>query len=237
MGDAALTAFLESDADKTDTSHHTPLSELTLRRNATIMVGTDGIIKSEELKACLFNKMKGNSAPGIDGFTVSWLRVFWDDMEDLTTKAINKCYEKGKLTETMNTAVINLLRKGSKDPTYSNSYRPISLLSIHYKLASCAITQRLKPLMTSLIGRQQKAYITNNVIGSCLINLISAIKHVSVKKLSALILLIDFRKAFDSIDHGFIRTTLKAYGFKDGLIRWIELFFDNLEAFIFPGWP
>jgi hypothetical protein len=87
--------------------------------------------------------------------------------------------------------------------------------------------------MTSLIGRQQKAYITNNVIGRCLINLISAIKHVSKKKLSALILLIDFRKAFDSSDHGFIRTALKAYGFNDGLIRWIELFFDNRYAMKF----
>ena len=179
--------------------------------------------------------MKGNSAPGIDGFTVSWLRVFWDDMEALTTKAINDCYKKGELTETMNTAVIKLLRKGTKDPTYSNSYRPISLLSIHYKLASCAITQRLKPLMTTLIGRQQKAYITNNVIGSCLINLISAIRHVSIKKLSGLILLIDFKKAFDSIDHGFIKTALSAYGFEKSVIRWILLFFDKREAFILLG--
>ena len=115
------------------------------------MWDTDGEIKSKELRACLFNYMKGNSAPGIDGFTVSWLRVFWEDMEDLTTKALNRCYENGKLTDTMNMAVIKLLRKGSKDPTYSISYRPISLLSIHYKLASCAITQRLKPLMSTLI--------------------------------------------------------------------------------------
>ena len=237
VGEADLEAFLVSDEDENTAQHHSPLAELRHRRNVTNweMQKTGGEITSAELRACLFNKMKGNSAPGIDGFTVSWLRVFWEDMEALTTKAINDCYTKGELTETMNTAVIKLLRKGAKDPTYSNSYRPISLLSIHYKLASCAITQRLKPLMKTLIGRQQKAYITNNVIGSCLINLISAIRHVSIKKLSGLILLIDFKKAFDSIDHGFIRTALRAYGFEKSIIRWILLFFDKREAFILLG--
>ena len=230
-----LKTFLES--DENETGYQTPLDELNKRKKeaSARMIDTDDPIKSSELEDCLFTKMKGNSAPGIDGFTVSWLRVFWADMKTLTAKAINKCYEKGKLTDTMNTAVVKLLRKGSKDPTYSNSYRPISLLSIHYKLASCVITQRLKPIMQVLIGRQQKAYINNNVIGSCLINLISAIKHVSEKQLTALVLLIDFRKAFDSIDHRFIRTALTAYGFGERLIKWIELFFDKREAFILLG--
>ena len=63
--------------------------------------------------------------------------------------------------------------------------------------------------MSALIGRQQKAYVNNNVIGSCLINLINMIKHVNERKLNAIILLIDFKKAFDSIDHGFISTAPK----------------------------
>ena len=67
--------------------------------------------------------------------------------------------------------------------------------------------------MAALIGSQQKAYVNNNVIGSCIINLINMIKHVNERKLNAIILLIDFKKAFDSIDHGFISTALRAYNF------------------------
>ena len=55
---------------------------------------------------------------------------------------------------------MKLLRKGTKDPTLIGNYRPISLLSIFYKLASCCITQRIKPAVNRLIGRQQKAFIT-----------------------------------------------------------------------------
>ena len=37
----------------------------------------EGEITLEELEYSLFKKMKGSSAPGIDGFTVNWLRKFW----------------------------------------------------------------------------------------------------------------------------------------------------------------
>ena len=225
-----LENFLNSDEDTS------PMTHLKLRRLPDHQASRlEGEIREEELKYCLFNKMKGGSAPGIDGFTVSWLRQFWFELGPLTTMAINECYREGELSSTLKTAIVKLLRKGTKDPTLTTNYRPISLLSIHYKLASCAITQRIKPHMANLIGRQQKAYVDNNVIGSCIINLISMIKHVNEKKLNALILLIDFKKAFDSIDHKFITTALKAYNFGEGIIKWIQLFFNQREAYIMLG--
>ena len=201
-----LDDFLNSDGDTRPRTH------MTIRRLPDYQSRQlEGEITEEELKVCLFKNMKGGSAPGIDGFTVAWLRQFWNELGTLTTMAINECYKNNELSPTLKTAIVKLLRKGQKDPTLSTNYRPISLLSIHYKLASCAITQRIKPHMSALIGSQQKAYVNNNVIiGSCIINLINMIKHVNERKLNAIILLIDFKKAFDSIDHGFIITALKA---------------------------
>ena len=63
-----------------------------------------------------------------------------------------------------------------------------------YKEASCAITQRIKPAVESIIGRQQKAYIKHNNIGSCLINLINLIRNTISTKKSGLILLIEERR-------------------------------------------
>ena len=61
------------------------------------------------------------------------------------------------------------------------------------------------------------------------------ISHVNEKKKSALILLIDFRKAFDSIDHTFLHNTLALFGFGPDIIKWIKLFFTNREAQILMG--
>ena len=191
-----------------------------------------GMLTTNQLTHCLFHVMNKSSSPGFDGFTVNHLRVFWEDMKALTTDALNSSFGN-TLTPTLRKAIIKLLRKGTKDPTIAGNYRPISLLSIFYKLASCAITQRIKPAVESIIGRQQKAYIKHNNIGSCIINLINLIQHTIQNKQSGLILLIDFRKAFDSISHTFIHTTLKALGFGPDIITWISTFLKDRDAQIF----
>ena len=88
--------------------------------------------------------MKPNSAPGIDGFIVKFLRTFWQYLAPLITKEINYMKVKGKLSINLRTAIMQLLQKGNKDPTNPNNFRMISRLSVIYKLASCAISNRLK---------------------------------------------------------------------------------------------
>ena len=225
----ALFNFLSSDEDTK------PLEELNKRQiTRQLSNSMEGLLTVEELTKCLFNVMKGASSPGCDGFTVNYLRVFWEDMKHLTTDALNSSFGN-TLTTTLRKAVVKLLRKGTKDPTLPGNYRPISLLSIFYKLASCAITQRIKPAVASIIGRQQKAYLQHNNIGSCIINLINLIKHTISNKQAGLILLIDFKKAFDSISHNFIENTLHILGFGPDIICWIKTFLKNRDAQILLG--
>ena len=225
----SINTFLCSDGDTE------PLQELK-RRQITKQLSNsmEGMLTTKELTRCLFKVMKGASSLGCDGFTVNHLRVFWDDLQHLTTDALNASFGN-TLTSTLRKAVIKLLRKGTKDPTLPGNYRPISLLSVFYKLASCAITQRIKPAVKSIIGRQQKAYLQHNNVGSCIINLINLIKHTISTKQAGLILLIDFKKAFDSISHSFIENTLHTLGFGPDITCWIKTFLKSREAQILLG--
>ena len=45
-----------------------------------------------ELIETLNKFMKGALAPGVDGFTVNWLREFWPDLHKLVTNALNEMY-------------------------------------------------------------------------------------------------------------------------------------------------
>ena len=47
-----------------------------------------------------------------------------------------------------------------------------------------------------------------------------------------LILLIDFNKAFDSIDHKFLENTLNIFVFGENMINWIKTFFSSREAYL-----
>ena len=47
-----------------------------------------------------------------------------------------------------------------------------------------------------------------------------------------LILCIDFKKAFDSIDHTFINSTLKILNFGTTFRKWVLLFFEKRETYL-----
>ena len=74
--------------------------------------------------------------------------------------------------------------------------------------------------------------MNKNNIGSYILNLLNLMKHVNKKRIHALILLIDFKKAFDSINHRFIQSVLAMYGFGPCIINWINKLFSNREAYI-----
>ena len=92
----------------------------------------EGPITKEEMTNQLFKHMKAHSAPGIDGFTVDWVRKHWDDLVDLCYMSVNACYNKGELTTMLKTAIMKLLRKGDKSKLEATNYRPISLLSVFF---------------------------------------------------------------------------------------------------------
>ena len=72
----AITHFLSSDGDTK------PLEELEKRKIPKRLANSmEGMLTTQELTHCLFNVMKGSSSPGLDGFTVNHLRVFWEDLK------------------------------------------------------------------------------------------------------------------------------------------------------------
>ena len=66
-------------------------------------------------------------------------------------------------------------------------------------------------------------------------NLVNMIHYCNAKKKAALLLLVDFQKAFDSLNHTRIDNALKMYGFGDSIRQWIRLFFDKSKAMILLG--
>ena len=60
-------------------------------------------------------------------------------------------------------------------------------------------------------------------------------KYANRKKLESLILLIDFRKAFDSLSRKYIDEFLKMFNFGPSIRKWVSLFLNNSESTSFSG--
>ena len=55
-------------------------------------------------------------------------------------------------------------------------------------------------------------------------------EHVNKKRIPAIILLIYFSKAFDSINHEYIQNVLSLYGFGPNILKWINKLFTGRET-------
>ena len=82
----AMQEFLDSCGD-TRLSEYLKSKALTNEESESM----EGEITLTELNHALFKKKKEISAPINDGFTVNWLRKFWDSLKLVTFNAINEC--------------------------------------------------------------------------------------------------------------------------------------------------
>ena len=96
--------------------------------------------------------MKNNKSPGIDGITAEFLKVFWGKLKFFICNALNSCFHKGKLSISLRQCLIACIPKGKKDRNLIKNWRPISFLSVIYKLASGTIAYRLKKTLPTIIS-------------------------------------------------------------------------------------
>merc|ERR1711884_822817 len=92
-----------------------------------------------------------------------------------------------------------------------------------YKLISGVISDRINNQLPNLISIDQNGFVKGRSIQESLRNTYDIINYVNNKKIKSIILLIDFKKAFDTISHKFIESTLKIYNFGENIIKWVNI--------------
>ena len=138
-------------------------------------------------------------------------------------KAINEIYINEELPITLRLRIIALIPKGDKDQRFINNWRPLTLLETLYKLISATLANQLKPTLDKIIGKSHMAYIPGRYIAKCTRNTYDIFTHAKDNNLPGMLLLVDFEKAFDSVNFQFIVTTLEIFGFGEVFIKWITI--------------
>ena len=112
-----------------------------------------------------------------------------------------------------------------------NKWRPLSMLSVIYKLASSAIA-RLKPCLNAIIDTSQNSFALGRYTGECTRIVYDNMKFIEDSNISGKLISIDFEKAFDLISWSFILKTLEYYRFTHKAVKWIKLFKRDIKATI-----
>ena len=191
----------------------------------------EGDLTQAECLTTLKN-MKNNKSPGPDGYTVEFFKFFWKDLGYFLVKAINEGNRIGKLSVTQRLGQITCLPKPNRSKLYMKNWRPITLLNVDYKIASGSIANRIKNNIGSIVSDSQKGFVKGRYMGECIRLVYDVIQKIDEKKINGTILLIDFEKAFDSLEWSFIDKSLEYFGFGPLLRKWITTFYTDVESFI-----
>ena len=191
-------------------------------------------ITMDELAYSL-NGMHKKKTPGNDGLTSEFYIKFWDHIKNTFFSSVQFSFQVGFLSTSQRQAIIKLIEKRDKDKRFISNWRPISLLNVDTKIISKSLATRLVPVLPSIISSDQTAYVKGRFIGEST-RLISDILEVSdMNNLSGYILTADLEKAFDSIDHTFLMSCLKKFGFGPKFLQWVTVLLNKNESCVTNG--
>ena len=169
--------------------------------------------------------MECNKSPGHDGLPAEFYRVFWVDIADLLMEVYNYSFTQGELPISQRRGIISLIPKKDRDGLLIKNYRPITLLSVDYKIIAKCIATRLKTVLDSLIHTDQSGFLKGRHIGSNIRSTIDILQYTTDNKLPGAILLLDIEKAFDSLERAFMMKTLERFNFGDNILQWVHTFY------------
>ena len=186
----------------------------------------DSPISLQELTSAL-TSFKADKAPGCDGFTYEWFATFWKDISGYYYEALQYDIKHKQLHISVRRGVLTLIPKKEKDPFFLKNWRPLTMLSIDYKLFSKVLDTRLKAVLPTIIKKYQTGFMSGRYILTNILKVAQLMREVDAKKIHSLVMAIDFEKCFDMIDFTAIEGSLRYFGIGDQFVHYVMMLFKD----------
>jgi hypothetical protein len=178
----------------------------------------------ESLKSCK------DSSPGPDGIPYIVYLKFWKIAGQIILDAWNYSIDHQILPPSHYESIITLLPKEGKNTLDIKNWRPITLSNCDAKIITKALANKMSKILDSIIDPSQTAYVRGRSVADNLRSNFFLKNHCKINNLEAVLISLDAKKAFDSVDHQYILETLNAYGFGEDFINIFKLLYRNITA-------
>ena len=156
-----------------------------------------------------------------------------DKFNENLAKVISCSFEQGVFPNSLKTArVVPIFKSGSK--TDVANYRPISLLASFSKLYEKLMHRRIIEFMeaNNSIFDSQYGFRSGRSCEHALLKAQSVLLDSLSKNEISLLLLIDFSKAFDMVDHIILLKKLEHYGIRGVAHDWLKSYLADRQQFV-----
>ena len=131
-------------------------------------------------------------------------------------------YEIGKLSISQRRGIIKLIPKKDANRNSIKNWRPLTLLNCDYKIATKAIASHIKMFLPKLASDNQTGFIRDRFIRENIRLMDSIIKCTKVKNMPGLLLFLDFKKAFDTLELALYSQNLRTLWFRPIIIELVK---------------
>ena len=168
-----------------------------LPENHRILMDSD--ITIDELEYAIKHS-KLNKAPGPDGFSNEFFKTFSHELIHWIFRAYAHSIKIDTLSKHIKCGTITCIPKQGKDRNILKNWRPLTMLNCTYKFFSAILANRLKTTLETVVSPDQTGFIANRFIGDNTRLLYDTINHCEMENKEGLIIVLDFAKAFDTIE-------------------------------------
>jgi hypothetical protein len=179
------------------------------------------LVTAKEIKKTMFS-MPLNKAPGPDGFTTEFFKSSWSVVGENVVAAIRSFFESGLLLKELNATTLTLVPK-KPNASFMGDFRPIACCNVIYKCITKIISNRMIPILDSLVSWNQSAFIPGRNISKNVLLAQELVRNYHRKGgQPRCTMKIDLMKAYDSVNWDFILHCLACFGFPVKFINWIR---------------
>ena len=179
-------------------------------------------ISLEELEE-IIKTSKNNKAPGPDGFSNEFFKVFIDELKHWILKLYKESIHLKRLPDTILEGIITCIPKTGKERNSLKNWRPLTMLNSVYKFFSSILSKRIKDTLKQIINPDQTGFISERFIGENSRLLFDTLCYCEDNNIPGMLVIIDYAKAFDTIEWNFINYCLDIFGFGDFIKESVKL--------------
>jgi hypothetical protein len=107
---------------------------------------------------------------------------------------------------------------------------------ITVKLVARVLVQRLTPAAEAVVDPGQTAFLPGRWIGYNVLQHLEEIDYCSADQQPGCVLFLDFEKAYDRMDRGWLMQCLQRMGFPAQALRWVRLMLAGTRAGVLYQW-
>ena len=210
-----------------------PMTYLNKVQNTNKVNDEDFISMNREITEAelltIVKSLPNNKTPGEDGLPSEFYKVFWQDIKYYLLESYKYSYQMGNLTITWKRGILCLTPKKS-DPLKLKNWRPLSLLNQDYTILSKIVAERMTIALPKIINYDQTSFLKGRNIGHNITTIMDLIYFTQDENIPALVISVNFEKAFDTLEWPFMYQCLEKFNFPPLIKQWVKILYTDMKS-------